>query len=107
MSTPASWTDEETEDLKKLFKTELETGDIEEQAVSEKLTGANFSTAHTVKAVVLKLQRLREEFMQSIDLPTGQCTGTEKVMKFLESCDVNTPSESMAVSNSGESSRFW
>lgn len=28
-------------------------------------------------------------------------------MKFLESCDVNTPSESMAVSNSGESSRFW
>lgn len=107
MSTPASWTDEETEDLKKLFKTELETGDIEERAVSEKLTGANFSTAHTVKAVVLKLQRLREEFMQSVDLPTGQCTGTEKVMKFLESCDVNTPSESMAVSNSGESSRFW
>lgn len=71
MSTPASWTDEETEDLKKLFKTELETGDIEERAVSEKLTGANFSTAHTVKAVVLKLQRLREEFMQSVDLLTG------------------------------------
>ena len=107
VSTPASWSDEETEDLKKLFKTELETGDIEERAVREKLTEANFSTTHTVKAVVLKLRRLREEFMQNVDLPTGQCTGTEKVMKFLESCDVNTPSESMAVSNSSESSRFW
>jgi len=107
VSKPASWTDEETEDLKKLFKTELETGDIEERAVSQKLTGANFSTTHTVKAVVLKLRRLREEFMQNVHLPTGQCTGREKVMKFLESCDVNIPSESMAVSNSGESSRFW
>ena len=45
--------------------------------------------------------------MQSVDLPTGQCTGTEKVMKFLENCDVNTPSESTAVSNAGESSRCW
>ena len=109
VSAPASsrWSDEETEDLKKLFKTELETGAIEERAVSEKLTGANFPPTHTVKAVVLKLRRLREEFMQSVDLPTGQCTGTEKVMKFLENCDVNTPSESTAVSNAGESSRCW
>ena len=44
--------------------------------------------------------------MQSVDLPTGQCTSTEKVMEFLESCDANTP-ESLAVSNSGESSRVW
>ena len=53
MSTPASsrWSDEETEDLKKLFKTELETGAIKERAVSEKLTGANFPPTHTVKAV--------------------------------------------------------
>ena len=42
--------------------------------------------------------------MQSIDLPTEQCTSTGKVMEFLESCDVNTPCESLAVSNSGESS---
>ena len=39
--------------------------------------------------------------------PHWQCTGTEKVMKFLESCDVNSLSESMAVSNAGASSRFW
>lgn len=30
VSTPASWTEEETEEMKKLFKTELETGVIEE-----------------------------------------------------------------------------
>ena len=107
VSTPASWTEEETEEMKKLFKTELETGVIEERAVREKLTGANFSTTHTVKAVVIKLRRLREEFTQSVDLPTEQCTSTEKVMEFLESCDVNTPSGSLAVSNSGESSRVW
>lgn len=106
MSIPALWTDEETEELKKLFKTELETGAIEERAVREKLTGMKFSTTHSVKAVVIKLRRLREEFMQSVDLPTGQCTSTEKVMEFLESCDANTP-ESLAVSNSGESSRVW
>lgn len=106
VSIPASWTDEETEELKKLFKTELETGAIEERAVREKLTGMKFSTTHSVKAVVIKLRQLREEFMQSVDLPTGQCTSTEKVMKFLESCDANTP-ESLAVSNSGESSRVW
>ena len=106
VSIPASWTDEETEELKKLFKTELETGAIEERAVREKLTGMKFSTTHSVKAVVIKLRRLREEFMQSVDLPTGQCTSTEKVMEFLESCDANTP-ESLAVSNSGESSRVW
>ena len=107
VSTPASWTEEETEEMKKLFKTELETGVIEERAVREKLTGANFSTTHTVKAVVIKLRRLREEFMQSVDLPTEQCSSTEKVMEFLESCDVNTPSGSLAVSDSGESSRVW
>ena len=106
VSIPASWTDEETEELKKLFKTELETGAIEERAVREKLTGMKFSTTHSVKAVVIKLRQLREEFMQSVDLPTGQCRSTEKVMKFLESCDANTP-ESLAVSNSGESSRVW
>ena len=80
VSIPASWTDEETEELKKLFKTELETGAIEERAVREKLTGMKFSTTHSVKAVVIKLRQLREEFMQSVDLPTGQCTSTEKVM---------------------------
>ena len=107
VSTSASWTEEETEEMKKLFKTELETGDIEERAVREKLTGANFSTTHAVKEVVIKLRLLREEFMQSVDLPTEQCTSTEKVMEFLESCNVNTPSESLAVSNSGESSHVW
>lgn len=89
-----------------MFKTELETGAIEERAVREKLTGMKFSTTHSVKAVVIKLRRLREEFMQSVDLPTGQCTSPEKVMEFLESCDANTP-ESLAVSNSGESSHVW
>ena len=107
MSKPVSWSDKETEELKKMFKTELETGVIEEGAVRKKLNGANFSTTHTVEAVVIKLRRLREEFMQSIDLPTGQCTSTRKIMEFLESCDVNTPSASLAVSNSGESSRVW
>lgn len=107
VSTPASWTDEETEDLNRLFKTELETGAIEERAISEKLTGTNLSTTHTVKAVVRKLRRLREELMQSVELLTEQCTSTEKVMKFLDSCHANTPSALMAVSNSSESSRFW
>ena len=104
VSTPALWTEEK---IKKLFKTELEMGVMEERAVREKLTGANFSTTHTVKAVVIKLRRLREEFTQSVDLPTEQCKSTEKVMEFLESCDVNTPSGSLAVSNSSESSRVW
>lgn len=104
VSTPASWTEEE---IKKLFKTELETGVMEERAVREKLTGANFSTTHTVQAVVIKLRWSKEEFMQSVDLPTEQCASTENVMEFLESCDVNTPSGSLAISISGESSRIW
>lgn len=58
-----SWIEEEIEEMKKLFKIELETGDIEERVVREKLIGVNFFTIYIVKVVVIKFRLLREEFM--------------------------------------------
>lgn len=57
------WIEEEIEEMKKLFKIELEMGVIEEWVVREKLIGVNFFMIYIVKVVVIKLWWLREEFM--------------------------------------------
>lgn len=66
---PKAWKREET-DLKELFKEELETGAIEEAKVKEKLTTATLLEERPLKAVVLKLRRLREEHMEDCQNPS-------------------------------------
>ena len=56
---PNPWKREETEQLKELFKEDLEIGAIEEGKVKEKLTTATLLEERPLKAVVLKLRRLR------------------------------------------------
>ena len=50
---PKPWKREETEQLKELFKEDLETGAIEEAKVKEKLTSATLLEERPLKAVVL------------------------------------------------------
>ena len=106
VTTPAPWDVEETDDLK-MFSNELETGAIEEENIHKKLTGTSFVTNHSIKAVVLKLRCMREEFAHTLEPPSEQLTNTEKVMKFLDGCQTFAPSTSKALSVSSESSRFW
>ena len=54
---------EEIEQLKELFKEDLKTGAIEETNVKEKLSTATLLEERPLKAVVLKLCRLKEEHM--------------------------------------------
>ena len=58
------WTAEETEQLRQLFQDELETGAIEEPKVREILSTTPLQKERSLKAVVLKLRRMREEDMK-------------------------------------------
>ena len=64
---PKPWKREETEQLKELFKEHLETGAIEEAKVKEKLSTATLLEERPLKAVVLKLRRLREEYIEDCE----------------------------------------
>ena len=100
------WSVEETDGLK-MFNDELETGVIEKGNIHKKLMGTSFATNHSVKAVVVKLHCMREEFAHTLEPGSEQFTNTEKVMKFLEGCQTFVPSTSKALSISSESFHFW
>lgn len=103
-----AWTTEETEELKKLFQPEIETGSIKENEVSEKLVKSSMLKARSIKAVVLKLRRLRADHVKHLEPPSEQLPSNEKVLHFLEEAEFqNVPSTSSAMSVSGQSSRFW
>lgn len=73
----------------------------------KKLTRTSFVTNHSVKAVVLKLHRMREEFKHTLEPCSEKFTNTEKVIKFLDGCQTFVPSTLKALSISSESSYFW
>ena len=103
------WSVEETEQLKRLFSEDIETGAIEEPKVTDKLSSEDLLKDRSIKAVVLKLRRLRQEHMESIEPPNQEEASHEKVARFLSSAAPPArPSEvNSAASVSTESSRFW
>ena len=82
--TSAAWTMEETQELQKLFQRKVETGSTKEPEVNEKLVETSILKTHSLKAVVLKLRRMREEHVRNSELPSEQLTSKEKVLHFLD-----------------------
>ena len=66
-----AWKPEETEELKKVFQQEIETGSITEKDVSEKLMKSSMLNLkqRSIKAVVLKLQRLKGDHVKNLEPP--------------------------------------
>ena len=109
-SAPKPWKREETEQLKEIFKEDIETGAIEEAKVKEKLTTATLLEERPLKAVVLKLRRLREEHMEDCQPPSDIELSEAKVKRYLDSAQPEAaPSSITHISGSicAESSRFW
>ena len=107
---PKPWKREETEQLKEIFKEDIETGAIEEAKVKEKLTTATLLEERPLKAVVLKLRRLREEHMEDCQPPSDIELSEAKVKRYLDSAQPEAaPSSITHISGSicAESSRFW
>lgn len=107
MKTPALWTADETEMLRKFCKEEIETGLIDEQNVNKKLEETSLFQTHSFKAVILKLRRLRDAFMENVEPPRDEITGEKKITNYLAKCESEFPSTSNADSTSTENSRFW
>ena len=102
------WTAEETEQLRQLFKQDLKTGAIEEPKVKKILSTSHLKEERSLKAVVLKLRRMREEDMKAKLPPCEEETCYSKVMKFLHSAPHQPPSLAhTSGSVSVESSGFW
>ena len=107
---PKPWKREETEHLKELFKQDLETGAIEEANVKEKLTTTTLLEERPLKAVVLKLRRLRKEYMKGCEPPSDIESAEAKVKRYLDSAQPEAaPSSISHISDSvsAESSRLW
>ena len=102
------WTADETEQLRQLFKQDLKTGAIEEPKVKKIFSTSHFQEERSLKAVVLKLHRMREEDMKAKEPPCKEDTCYSKVMKFLHLAPHQPPS---LAHTSGsvfvESSKFW
>ena len=108
---PKPWKREETEQLKMLFKQDLETGAIEEAKVKEKLSTATLLEERPLKAVVLKLRRLREEHMEGCEPPSDIESSEAKIKKYLDAAQPEAaPSTITHISGTvyAESgSKFW
>lgn len=104
---PDAWKPEETEELKKVFQQEIETGSITEKDVSEKLMKSSMLDLkqRSIKAVVLKLRQLRGDHVKNLEPPSEQLTSSEKVLRYLKEAEFERTSSAMSVSS--ESSRFW
>ena len=104
------WSVEETEQLKRLFSEDIETGAIEEAKVTElKLSSEDLHKDGSIKAVVLKLRGPWKEHMESIEPRNQEEASHEKVARFLSSAaPLSPPAEvNLTASVSTESSRFW
>ena len=104
---PDAWKPEETEELKKVFQQEIETGSITEKDVNEKLMKSSMLNLkqRSIKAVVLKLRQLRGDHVKNLEPPSEQLTSSEKVLRYLKEAEFEKTSSAMSVSS--ESSRFW
>ena len=106
---PKPWKREEMEQLKELFKEHLETGAIEAK-VKEKLSTATLLEERPLKAVVLKLRRLREEYIEDCEPPYDIESSPAKVQRYLYSAQPEAALSTVThISGtvSAESSRFW
>ena len=104
------WKREETEQLMELFKEDLETGAVEEAKVKEKLSTATLLEERPLKAVVLKLLRLREEYIEDCEPPSDIESSQAKVQRYLYSAQPEAALSTVThISGtvSAESSRFW
>ena len=107
---PQLWKREEIEQLKELFKEDLKTGAIEEANVKEKLSTATLLEERPLKAVVIKLCRLREEHMANCEPPSDVQSPEAKVKRYLNSAQPAAAQSSIthiSPTVSAESSRFW
>lgn len=108
-SAPNPWKREDTEQLKELFKEDLATGAIGGQSEG-KLSTATLLEERPLTAVVLKLQRLREEHMEDCEPPSDIESSQAKVERYLYSAQPEAaPSTVTYISGTAtaESSRFW
>ena len=106
-ATGKQWTAEETEQMRQLFKQDLKTGAIEEPKVKKILSTSHLKEERSLKAVVLKLRRMREDMKAKLP-PCEEETCYGKVMKFLHSAPHQPPSLAhTSGSVSVESSGFW
>lgn len=104
------WKDDEMEQLKDIFKEDLETGAIEEGKLRGKLSTTNPLDERPLKAVVLKLRRMREERTETSEPPSEEEASQAKILRFLGSVSLSAPPPSTAHtlgSVSAKSSRFW
>jgi len=108
---PKPWKREETEHLREQFKEDLETGAIEEAKVKEKLLTPTLLEERPLKAVVLKVRRLREEDMEDREPPSDVECSEAKIKRYLDSAQPEAaPSSLTHISGSlsqAESLRFW
>ena len=102
------WTAEEMEQLRHLFKQDLKRGAIEEPKVKKIFLTSHLQEECSLKAVVLKLCRMREEDIKTKEPPCEEDTCYGKVMKFLHSVPHQPPSLAHTFGSVFvESSRFW
>lgn len=60
--THVEWTVEEVSHIKELFKEEIHTGNISESIISDKLGASSLINNHSLKAIALKVKRLRSRY---------------------------------------------
>lgn len=97
------------EKLKELFKEDLKTGAIDEAKVKEKLSTETLLEERPLKAVVLKLRRPRQEYMEDCEPPCDIESSEAKVKMYLDSAQPGAAPSSIthiSGSESAESSRF-
>ena len=96
--------------VKEGFPTRNRNGLNQIKDVSEKLMKSSMLDLkqRSIKAVVLKLRRLRGDHVKNLEPPSEQLTSSEKVLRYLKEAEFEKASSvSGAMSVSSESSRFW
>ncbi|PFX15610.1 hypothetical protein AWC38_SpisGene20162 [Stylophora pistillata] len=77
-----------------LFKSDIETGNITENIVRDTLGASNLLETHSMKAIVLKVKRLRSEFTKNLEPPIEVQSPEQKIEWFMSSRAPSIASES-------------
>ena len=103
--THVEWTVQELDCLKKIFNEQIISGDITKSLVRDKLGASNILQNHSLKAVVLRVQRLKEEQMENIAPPTEEEKSRDKVLRFLSSSSLEHQASAPSVTTT--ESKTW
>lgn len=103
--THVEWTVQELDCLKKVFHEQIISGDITNSLVRDKLGASNILQNHSLKAVVLRVQRLKEQQMESIDPPIEEEKSRDKVLRFLSSSSFEHQASAPSVTTT--ESKTW